>query len=837
MTSIKKRILSAFTALLMIFSVIFSVNIVSTAASDEKNFIFNTVDSDPDAVAVTGYTGDESEIVIPDTLGGKTVKQIINRAFSYNEKLEKLTIPASVEKFDYPMLESCPNLEEITVDGSNEKYVSKDGVLFSKDMHYLYAYPAQKADESYKIPDETGTVGTFCGNKHLKSVDLSNNAKTKSIAINSFAFKNCTALENVNIGIHASDDIYDHSVIGYRAFLGCTALKEIVIPSTVRSIEGSPFAECTALEKISVATASEKYCSIDGVLFEKNGSDKKLLSYPPAIKNESYTIPDGVTEIGYEAFADCNYTSEIEIPASVTKMGEYAFTKASSVKEVFLGEGITEVPSGCFKDSNLSLVHTRGKITKIGEYSFSGSKITNPDAIIYNLTEIPMGAFAYCKSLSDVHFPANVKSIGFDAFRECTILSGVNFSGSTEARTIAGYAFADCTSLAGAYIGEEVESIGNSAFYNCPALKSAEIRSMNTEIEYQALGFVSSDDGYINKGDIIITCRLNSKAHEYAKENEFDYIIIDHPVVCGSDGKVVYKVINEPDCTHAGTQSVYCEKCGHLVAKNIAVEPLGHDEEYKLIGYPPTCTEPGLTDGSKCSKCRETVTPQKPIPATGHSKTQIVKGYPATCTKDGLTDGEKCTVCLEMTVEQKTIPALGHEYKDGVCTRCVAKESDPEPIPDPNPNPNPNPNPDPEPGSDTEAKLTLKDGSKLVIDNENKTVTLIPGSTSGMKSAEFKSQFTSKISVSAGDDENVKNGTAFTFNGTEYKIIIKGDVNSDGKINAADARMILRIAAKLENPDDITKSAADINSDSKVSSAEARNVLRFSAKLSNSVEG
>lgn len=808
----------------MIFSVVFSVNIVSSAVSDEKSFIYNDIDSG--SVAITGYTGTESDIVVPGTLGGKTVKEIKSQAFSNNEKLEKLTIPSTVERFDCDKLDSCPKLKEIIVDDGNAKYASKDGVLFSKDFLYLYAYPAHKADESYKILDETGIIVSFCGNKNLKSIDLSNNARTRSIAINSFAFKYCTALENVNIGIHASDDIYDHSVIGYRAFLGCTALKEIVIPSTVRDIQESPFAECTALEKISVATANEKYCSIDGVLFEKNGSDKKLLSYPPAIKNESYTVPDGVTEIGYEAFGDCNYTSDIEIPAFVTKMGEYAFEKASSVKEVALGEGITEIPSGCFKDSNLSIVHVRGKITKIGQYSFSGCKITNPDAIISNIAEIPMGAFAYCESLSDVHFPANVKSIGFDAFRECTSLSYVNFSGSTEARTIDGYAFADCTSLAGAYIGEEVESIGNSAFYNCPALKSAEIRSMNTEMDYYAFGFVSSDDGFIRKGDIIITCRLNSKAHTYAKENEFDYIIIDHPVVCGSDGKVVYKVIKEPDCTHPGTQSVYCEKCGHLVAKNIAVEPLGHDEEYKLTGYPPTCTEPGLTDGTKCSKCRETVTEQKPIPATGHGETETIKGYPATCTKDGLTDGEKCTVCLKMAVEQKSIPALGHEYKDGVCTRCGAKESDPDPIPNPNPNPNP------EPGSDTDAKLTLKDGSKLVIDNENKTVTLIPESTSGMKYSEFKSQFTSEISVSAGDDENVKNGTAFTFNGTEYKIIIKGDLNSDGRINAADARTILRIAAKLENPDDITKSAADINSDGRVSSAEARNVLRFSAKLS-----
>ena len=147
MTSIKKRILSAFTAFLMIFSVVFSVNIVSSAVSDEKSFIYNDIDSG--SVAITGYTGTESDIVVPGTLGGKTVKEIKSQAFSNNEKLEKLTIPSTVERFDCDKLDSCPKLKEIIVDDGNAKYASKDGVLFSKDFLYLYAYPAQKADESY----------------------------------------------------------------------------------------------------------------------------------------------------------------------------------------------------------------------------------------------------------------------------------------------------------------------------------------------------------------------------------------------------------------------------------------------------------------------------------------------------------------------------------------------------------------------------------------------------------------------------------------------------------------------------------------------------------------
>lgn len=58
-----------------------------------------------------------------------------------------------------------------------------------------------------------------------------------------------------------------------------------------------------------------------------------------------------------------------------------------------------------------------------------------------------------------------------------------------------------------------------------------------------------------------------------------------------------------------------------------------------------------------------------------------------------------------------------------------------------------------------------------------------------------------------------------------------GDLNNDGSISASDARLILRISAKLETVTDEIISLADINSDGKVSSADARIALRVSAKI------
>ena len=58
-----------------------------------------------------------------------------------------------------------------------------------------------------------------------------------------------------------------------------------------------------------------------------------------------------------------------------------------------------------------------------------------------------------------------------------------------------------------------------------------------------------------------------------------------------------------------------------------------------------------------------------------------------------------------------------------------------------------------------------------------------------------------------------------------------GDVNADGVIDPADARLALRAAVSLEQPDILQEECADIDRDGAVSPADARLILRFSVGL------
>ena len=63
-----------------------------------------------------------------------------------------------------------------------------------------------------------------------------------------------------------------------------------------------------------------------------------------------------------------------------------------------------------------------------------------------------------------------------------------------------------------------------------------------------------------------------------------------------------------------------------------------------------------------------------------------------------------------------------------------------------------------------------------------------------------------------------------------------GDVNNDGNISAADARLVLRAAAKLETLTAAQFSAADIMRDYSITAADARNVLRMAAQLDSYID-
>ena len=152
--------------------------------------------------------------------------------------------------------------------------------------------------------------------------------------------------------------------------------------------------------------------------------------------------------------------------------------------------------------------------------------------------------------------------------------------------------------------------------------------------------------------------------------------------VCGDSYKDNYVAVSghtevtgnevSPTCTQTGlTAGSKCSVCGTVIAAQEVIPATGHNE-VEVPAVAPTCSATGLTAGSKCSVCDEVLTAQEVVPATGHTAGEWVVVTPATCVDDGLKT-KSCTVCGEV-VETEAIAATGHTevVDEAVAPTCTA---------------------------------------------------------------------------------------------------------------------------------------------------------------------
>lgn len=379
------------------------------------------------------------------------LKVIGAQAFS-GTGIESVAIPNTVTSLGGGAFAKCASLATFTFDaGGTEDLVLGDsdssvgGLVRGTDVEAIElpsrlvrigAYALAGITTLTDLTFEEGARLAELGDYSLAQTALNEFAVPASLTvIGQAAFGECEDLASIDFS--AATLLTE---IADEAFYGCTSLTEVALPVNLETLGSDVFGGCSELTAISIDESNTFYTSIDDVLY--NADVTEILVFP-ANRTAAYTLPETITAIVDDQFADSKVTevilhdavtsigenafdgsaiTQMTIPSGVTSIGEEAFANTEDLESVtFLGNGVTTLAYRIFYSSGIQTITLPNRLTSIGNYAF-------------------------CRSgLVSINIPASVRTIGTYAFASTSAigssLTSVTFDANSVLESIGNYAF------------------------------------------------------------------------------------------------------------------------------------------------------------------------------------------------------------------------------------------------------------------------------------------------------------------------------------------------------------------------------------------------------------
>ena len=339
--------------------------------------------------------------------------------------------------------------------------------------------------EGYTLPNVKtiiypNTVKKITGTEHSSGQTIRKNTIEKIILprnveiIGDKAFLECTSLRNIEI----PETVIS---IGDSAFGNCSSLTSIEIPDSITSIGGGAFSGCTSLTSIEIP---------DSITSIGDGTFSSCTSLT------SITMPESVTSIGDNGFYRCTSLTSIIIPESVTSIGSHAFYECSGLTNIEIPDGVTSIGSLAFSDcTNLVNIKIPENVISVGRDAFSKTAWYNnqPDGDLY-IGKVYYGYKGTMPNNTTIIIKDGTTYITEEIFRDCSNL--VNIVIPDTVTRIGGYTFFYCTNLTSITIPKSVTSIGGYAFSGCTSLTT--VNYIGTEEEWNKISIDYGNDELTN---------------------------------------------------------------------------------------------------------------------------------------------------------------------------------------------------------------------------------------------------------------------------------------------------------------------------------------------------
>ena len=540
------KIVSSFLSVMMIASVAAVVPLTAGAATVQKesvratNFEYEICFDEKtgeDYACISRYSGNDSNIVIPDKIDGYKVEGIDSDTFYGRENIVSVTLPDSLKFIGNSAFEGCVNLKSIVIPNGVKEIGS-------------FAFYGCESLANISIPDSVTSIGssvfrnTLWYNNQPDGVvyfgkllyeykgEMPENTvitvKEGTATICNSAFSYLKNLKSITI----PDSV---NYIGDYVFFYCSNLEEIILPAGVDYFGYSMFSNCVKLEKVVIPEGVEE-------LEDTFHSCSNL---------KEVTLPESLIAINSFTFYNCSNLRTINIPKNLETVGYNAFDACGSISNIALD---AENKSFCLENG---ILYNKDKTVLV--YSTSDQK---EFSVPSSVNEIKEWAFYGNNNLEKIEFK-NVKAIGDGSLAE-TSLKNVKIPNTVTDITY--WNFYGCKSLAYAGIPGSVSSIETEAFRGCDKLKAITVPKSVKSIDYLSLGYKKEtkdtphherfeyEDGTYDEYDWVekepikyntftIFGYKGSEAENYANENRFVFVNLNNKDYIHSDSKTGVKVV------------------------------------------------------------------------------------------------------------------------------------------------------------------------------------------------------------------------------------------------------------------------------------------------------
>lgn len=431
------------------------------------------------SVVIKGYTGTETELVIPSEIEGLPVTEIAMDAFGNNEAITSVIIPDSVTDIGSDAFKDCKSLRKVTMPAGLEmmgRYafsgtsITEITIPAGFQKAYTNDAPFEDCDTLRKVifADGLETIpAKLFRNAHCLREVVVPDSVTR---VEESAFENCGQLEEFPFreGL---------TFLGRCAFSG-TAIKEVSFPLSLMektSTCDSAFSGCDTLRKVTFPDGIEKIpvgclCGAGGNI-EVSIPDSVTIICDDAFLNcgiEHIDLHEGIEQIGLHAFTRSGL-KEVKLPSTLT-LATYSFDYCADLKKVEFAEGTEEILFRCLADSNgVEEVIIPDSVKKINNEAFIGTTALKSIKLNDGLERIGISAFEK-SGITSIVMPDSVTDTSVGIFEDCqnlrtaTIGSGDILLGSSM--------FAGCSSLKTVTIPDEgVMALGSSVFSGCSSLE------------------------------------------------------------------------------------------------------------------------------------------------------------------------------------------------------------------------------------------------------------------------------------------------------------------------------------------------------------------------------